>query len=78
MPDIMIIYEKEKECKICNTGVPAEHSNSGKELENITKYEFLRLQVRKLWNVKAIVIPIAISALETSYLKDYLQQHVSS
>ena len=74
----MRIYEKEKECKISNTGVPAEHNNSGKELENITKYEFLRLQVRKLWNVKAIVIPIAISALETSYLKDYLQQRVSS
>ena len=36
-----------------------------KELEKITKYQDLRLQVQKLWDVKATVISIVVGALGT-------------
>ena len=36
-----------------------------KKPETITKYQDLRLQVQKLWDVKATVIPIVTGALGT-------------
>ena len=36
-----------------------------KELEKITKYQDLRLQVLKLWDVKATAILIVVGTLRT-------------
>ena len=47
-----------------------------KELEKITKYQDLRLQVQKLWNVKATVIPIVFGALGT--VSEELENHLKT
>ena len=52
-------------CKIINITVPRDKNVKVKELEKITKYQDLRLQVQKLWNVKAAVVPVIIGALGT-------------
>ena len=36
-----------------------------KELEKMIKYQDMRLQVQKLWNVKAIAIPVVVGAFGT-------------
>ena len=36
-----------------------------KELQKNTKYQDLRLQAQKLWDLKATVIPVVVGALRT-------------
>ena len=44
--------------------VSDDNSINANELEKMTKYKDLRLQVQRLWNVKATDIPVIIGALE--------------
>ena len=67
-PDIVVIDRQKRECKIISIAV--------KELEKITKYQDLRLEVQKLWNGKATVIPIAVGALEI--VSEELENHVET
>ena len=62
-PDIVVINKEKRECKIIDIAVPGDQNIKVKKLENITKYQELRLQVQKLWDVKATVIPIVAGAL---------------
>ena len=43
-----------------------DHNINAKKLEKITKQEDLRLQVHRLWNVKATVKHVVIRVLGTS------------
>ena len=45
--------------------LPGDQNISVKELEKITKYQNLTLQVKKLWDANATVIPIVVGALES-------------
>ena len=45
--------------------VPADHKEKLKERENKDKYLDLARELKKLWNMKVVVIPIVISALGT-------------
>ena len=65
-PDIVVIDKEKRECKIIDLAVPGDQNIKVKELEEITKYQELRLQVQKLGDVKATVIPIAVGALGTT------------
>lgn len=60
----MIINKEKREFKIIDIVVPGDHNISAKEFEKIEKYENLRLQVLKLCNAKATVMPVIIDALE--------------
>ena len=62
-PDIVVIGKEKRECKIINKAVPGDQNIKVKELEKITKYKDLRLQVQKLWDFKATITPIAVGAL---------------
>ena len=44
-----------------------------KEIEKTTKYQDLMLQVQKLWDVKATVIPTVVGALGTA--SEELENH---
>ena len=62
-----IIYldvDKDKRtCKIIDFAVPVDAGIAAKEQEKIDKYQDLRIEIAKLWNVKAKVVPIVIGAL---------------
>jgi len=47
-----------------------------KEKEKVMKYQQLRIQLEKLWNVKFTIVPVVIGALGsfTSSLLPYLKQ----
>ena len=64
--DIVVIDKEKRECKIIDLAVPGDQNIKVKELEEITKYQELRLQVQKLGDVKATVIPIVVGALGTT------------
>ena len=64
-PYISVVDKEKRECKIISIAVPGDQNIKVKELEKVTKYQVSRLQVQKLWNIKATVIPIVIGALRT-------------
>ena len=70
------IVKEKTECKIINIAVAREQNIKVKELEKITKYQDLTLQVQKLWNVKATVIPIVVCTLGT--VSEELESHLKA
>ena len=59
-PDIVVTDKEKRECEIIDIVVPGNQNIKVKEPEKITKYQDLRLQVQKLWDVKASVIPVVV------------------
>ena len=64
-----------RKCKITGIAVRGDQNIKVKELEKITRYMYLRMQLQKLQNVKATFILVAVGALgavsqeRESYLK---------
>ena len=62
--DLMIL-KKERTCCVVDFAVPADHKVELKENKKRDKYLDLACELKKLWNMKVIVIPIVIGALGT-------------
>ena len=75
-PNIVVIDKKKRKSKIIDIAVPGDQNIKMKELEKTTKYQHLRLQLQKLWNVKATVIPIVVGALGT--VTEKFQNHLTT
>ena len=64
-PDLIIINKKKRFCKIVNFAVPADHRINLKECEKKDKYLDFDRELKKLWNMKAAIVPIVIGAFGT-------------
>ena len=64
-PDLIIINKKKRTCKIVDFAVPVDHKIKLKEYEKKDKYLDLAKGLKKLWNMRVIVIPIVIGAFGT-------------
>ena len=64
-PNLIIINEKKRICKIVDFAVPADHRINLKESEKKDKYLDLARELKKLWNMKVMIVPIVIVALGT-------------
>ena len=64
-PDLIIINQKTKICKIVDFAVPADHRINLKESEKKDKYLDLAREIKKLWNMKVTIVPIVVGALGT-------------
>ena len=73
-PDIVVIKKEKKECIIIDLAVPGDQNITAKEQGKITKYHDLRIEVEKHWDVKAVVVPIVVGALET--VSKELEKHL--
>ena len=62
-PDLIIINKKKRICKIVDFAVPAKHIM--KEREKKDKYLDLARELKKLWNMKVMMVPIMNGALGT-------------
>ena len=60
-PDLIIINKK----KIVDFAIPADHRIKLKECEKKDKYLDFARELKKLWNMKLMFIPIVIGALGT-------------
>ena len=61
-PDLIIINQKKKTCKIVDFAVLAEHRIKLKECEKKDKYLDFARELKKLWNMKVTIIPTVIGA----------------
>ena len=60
----MVVIDKEtRTATIIDVAVPADKNIRDKEVEKVQKYQDLRIEIQKLWNVKAVVIPVVVGAL---------------
>ena len=75
-PDLIIINKEEKKCTIVDFAVPYDSRVETKQREKTEKYQDLRREIQKLWNMKTNIVPIIIGALGTPSpkLKDNLQE----
>ena len=63
-PDLIIDNKKEKKtCRIVDFAVPTDHRVKLKESEKKDKYLDLARELKRLWKMKVIVMPIVIVAL---------------
>ena len=64
--DLIIIYKKKKKiCKIVDFAVLADHRINLNESEKKDKYLDLVRELKKLWNMKVMIVPLVIGALGT-------------
>ena len=60
-----MINKKKRTYKIVDFAVPADHRIKPKEVEKKDKYLDLARQLKKLWNMPVIIIPIVIDTFGT-------------
>ena len=56
------MVEKKQVCLI-DVAIPGDSRINQKEVEKITKYQDLKVEVERLWEKKATVVPVMIGAL---------------
>ena len=64
-PDLIIINNNKRTCKIIDFAVPADHRINLKECEKKDKYIDLARELKKLWNMQVTIIPIVVGAFGT-------------
>ena len=64
-PDLKIINKEERISKIVDFAVPADNRINLKECAKKDKYIDLAREVKKLWNMNVVIVPIMIGALGT-------------
>ena len=64
-PYLVCINKQKRECHNIKFAIPVDQNIVMKEWEKIDKYQDLRIELQKIWNVKVVVIPIVTGALGT-------------
>ena len=62
-PDIIIKDKEKKTCLMIDMTVPSERNTSIKEVEKLSKYKDLEIEVTRMWGMKTTTIPVVIGAL---------------
>jgi hypothetical protein len=57
-PDVIIIHQKHRTCKMINLAISTNRNFEQKEVENKEKYESLRIEMKQTWNMKCSSIPV--------------------
>ena len=78
-PDILVYDRKTNECQIIDVAVPGDQNINTKEVEKITNYSELKIEIARMWSIPAKsinIIPIVIGALGSipKKLEGYLKQ----
>ena len=60
----MVIDKKERVCLIVDIAVPADRRVEEKEQEKIEKYQDLKREIGRMWEIRKVqVVPVVIGAL---------------
>jgi len=62
-PDIIIKDIQNKTCYMIDMAVPSERNVSTKEVEKLSKYKDLEIEINRMWGMRTVVIPVVIGAL---------------
>ena len=58
--DLVVVDKKKKTCKIIDFAVQGDSRIERKEKEKIEKYQDLRREFQKIWNVRVKIIPLVV------------------
>ena len=75
-PDLVLLDKRKKEALLIDVAVPKDRIVSDREVEKIEKYQDLRREITRIWELRKVtVIPIVIGALGgvSPRLEKYLQ-----
>ena len=61
-PDIIIRDNKQGTCMLLDVAIPGDRNVVKKEAEKILKYKNLIIEIQRLWNVKAKVLPVILGS----------------
>ena len=75
-PDIIISDNKQGTCMLIDVAICGDRSVIKREAEKILKYKDLRIEIQRVWNVKAKVIPVILGA--TGTVSKSLRQYLSN
>ena len=64
-PDMIVVEKRNKCCKIIDFAIPYDSRIEEKEVEKVVKYQDLARELKKLWKMKTMVIPIVIGTFGT-------------
>jgi len=62
-PDIIVKDSTEKTCLLIEMSVPTDHNIAAKEFDKLSMYKDLEIEITRMWNLKAITVPVIIGAL---------------
>ena len=73
-PDIIIYDDKKGTCMLLGVTIPEDRNVIKKEAEKILKCKDLIIEIQRMWNVNAKVIPVLMEATRTIYksVRQYL------
>ena len=60
---MVLVDKKERICEIIDFEVPGDSRIEKKEKDKIEKYQDLRRELQKIWNVKVKNIPLVVGSL---------------
>jgi hypothetical protein len=64
-PDIIIRDNEKGTCMLIDVAISGDRNVFKKEAEKILKYKDLKIEIQRMWNVKAKVIPVTTGATGT-------------
>ena len=60
-PDIAVVNKNERSCVIIDIALPEDIKVSKKEREKIERYQELKREIKRMWNIRSIkVIPVVV------------------
>ena len=62
-PDIIIKDHINNTCQLIDMTIPSDRNFSIKEVEKLSKYKDLEIEVSKMWKMKKTTLPVVIGAL---------------
>ena len=62
-PDLVVVDKERRTFKIIDFVVPGDSRIEKKEREKIEKYQDLRKELQKIWNVRVKIIPLVVGSL---------------
>ena len=62
-PDLVVVHEKERSCKIIVFAVPGDSRVEEKDKDKMEKYEDLETELQKIWNFQVNIIPLVVGSL---------------
>ena len=65
-PDMIVIDKETNKAQVIDFAIPYDSRVDSKEMEKIEKYQDLVRELKRLWDMKVVVIPIVLGALGTT------------
>ena len=55
-PDIVVVNKQERKCTIIDIAVPADKGIAEKENEKVEKYQDLKREIARTWNMRTVKV----------------------